>query len=87
MHPDAVAINVSSLNSLPAKTEITLESLVKHNIIDKTEAFKKGVKILGNGDLNVSLLVRVPVSKSAEQKIVKAGGSIEPQSKTVSVTA
>jgi len=87
LHPDAVAINVSSLNSLPAKTEITLESLVKHNIIDKTEAFKKGVKILGNGDLNVSLLVRVPVSKSAEQKIVKAGGSIEPQSKTVSVTA
>jgi len=87
LHPDAVAINVSSLNSLPAKTEITLESLVKHNIIDKTEAFKKGVKILGNGDLKVSLLVKVPVSKSAEQKIVEAGGSVDPQSTTVTVTA
>ncbi len=84
---EAIAINVSSLNSLPAKTEITLDNLIKLNIIDRSEAFKRGVKILGNGDLKVALSVKVPVSKSAEQKIIKAGGSIEPQSTTVTVTA
>lgn len=87
IQPDAIAINVSNLNKIPAKTEITLENLIKYNVIDKSEAFKRGVKILGNGDLNVALLVKVPVSKSAEQKIIKAGGSIEPQSTTVTVTA
>jgi len=87
IHPETVAINVSSLNGLPAKTEITLENLVKLHVIDKSEAFKRGVKILGNGDLNVALLVKVPVSKSAEQKIIKAGGSIEPQPTSVTVTA
>jgi len=77
IHSESIAINVGKLNTLPQNSEVTLESLVKANIIRKREGIVRGVKILGDGDLTVALTVKVPVSKSAEEKILKAGGKIE----------
>ena len=70
-------INVKFLNVLPANEEVTLVTLDKYGLIKKNEITKKGVKILGEGDLTVALVVKLPVSKGAKAKIEKAGGKVE----------
>lgn len=66
-------INVSKLASLPANTEVTLASLMESGIVT---ADKGPLKILGDGDLNVPLVVRAAgFTASARQKIEAAGGS------------
>lgn len=75
--PDPVAINVGQLNNFSKGAEVTGESLVKANLVSTKESVMRGVKILGDGELTVSLTVKVPVSKSAEEKIRKAGGTVE----------
>lgn len=73
-HP--IVVNVKALNLLPADTTVTVEALVKHNIIDESEAKLYGVKILGEGELSLPLMVALPVSRGARQKIESAGGKI-----------
>jgi len=70
-----IPVNVDKLSGLSPKTEVTVELLMKEKIVDKTALFR-GVKILGNGDINVPLIVKLPVSKSAQQKIEQAKGSV-----------
>lgn len=69
-------INLKYLNLLPSKTVVDFESLKKHNIIGK-DVKDLLVKILGEGELTKSLTVRLPCSKSAAKKIVKAGGTVD----------
>lgn len=68
-------VNVGQLQELfPAGGDVTVAGLVEKGAVRKNEL----VKILGNGELTVSLNVEVDkVSASAEQKIVAAGGSIK----------
>lgn len=67
-------INVQQLSTLPPNTEVTPAFL-------KERGFIKGdhkVKILGQGELSVSLSVKAHrFSKSAQEKIVGAKGTIE----------
>jgi large subunit ribosomal protein L15 len=68
-------INVEALNSLPANTEVTLDSLLESGIVTSNDG---ALKILGNGELNVPLKVKAAAfTKSASQKIEAAGGSCE----------
>ena len=68
-------INVEALNSLPANTEVTLNSLIEKGIITSNDG---PLKILGNGELKVALKVKAAAfTKSASQKITAAGGSCE----------
>ncbi len=69
-------VNLNDLSSLPAKTVVTVETLIKYKIISLPDS-KKPVKILGGGELNQALTVHLPVSKSAALKIEKVGGKIE----------
>lgn len=69
-------INLDSLNLLPKGSTVNLETLVANKIVDAKDGKVYGVKILGNGELTVSLTVALPVSKAAQQKIEKAGGQI-----------
>jgi len=64
------------LNLIPAGDKVNLETLVKFKIVDKKDAQVFGVKILGDGKLTKALTVEVPISKSAAQKVQKAGGKI-----------
>lgn len=68
-------VNVSKLAELyPKGGEVTVEDLVAKGAVRKNQP----VKVLGNGDLSVKLVVSVDkVSSSAEQKIVAAGGEIK----------
>ncbi len=68
-------INVGKLNSLAANTEVSLASLMEHNIITSDDG---PLKILGDGELGVALQVKAAAfTKSARSKIEAAGGSCE----------
>jgi len=72
-----IIINVKYLNLLPEKSNVNLELLIKHKIVNALQAKEFGVKILGDGNLAKSLNILLPVSKSAQKKIEKAGGKVE----------
>ena len=72
---EIIAINLNALNRFESGTEVTPEALVEAGII---KAVKDGVKILGNGELDKALTVKVhSFSKSAIAKIEAAGGKSE----------
>jgi large subunit ribosomal protein L15 len=72
-----IVINVKALSLLGKDTVVDLKTLVKHNIVDEKEAKIYGVKILGDGELKLPLVIKLPISKSAIEKVKKAGGKIE----------
>jgi large subunit ribosomal protein L15 len=68
-------VNLDQLLKFKAKNEVTPESLLEAGLIKN---LKKPVKILGRGDIAVALKVKVhKVTKSAQEKIEAAGGSVE----------
>lgn len=68
-------VNLFHLSRFPANSEITCEVLAQANLISKS---RNPVVILGNGEITVPLKVRVHrISKSAQEKILAAGGSVE----------
>ena len=70
-----IAINVETLDSFEAGTQIDPIILRDHGIIKN---LRGEIKILGNGELTKSVNVRAhKFSKSAIEKIQKAGGTIE----------
>jgi len=72
-----IAVNVKELNGLKKGTVVDVKSLVENKIVSAEEAKRFGVKILADGELTVSLIVKLPVSKEALKKIEKAGGKVE----------
>jgi large subunit ribosomal protein L15 len=72
---DIVIVNVEDLNLFDAGAEVTPESLKEKGLI---KSFGDGVKVLGRGDLEKQLTVKVNAfSKSAVEKIEAAGGKVE----------
>lgn len=69
-------INIKYLNLLPKDTVVDFETLVKYRIISE-EIRIVGVKILGDGELDKPLMVKLPCSHQAEEKIKQAGGKVE----------
>lgn len=68
-------VNVADLSRFDAGTVVDLEALKAAGLIRRP---LDGVKILGNGDINVGLTVRAHAfSKSAVEKIEAAGGKAE----------
>ncbi|HGY57369.1 MAG TPA: 50S ribosomal protein L15 [Caldithrix abyssi] len=68
-------VNVEVLNAFDEGTEVTPELLYEKRLVRKNSV---PVKILGNGELEKKLTVKVhAISESARKKIEKAGGSIE----------
>jgi large subunit ribosomal protein L15 len=67
-------VNVGRLNALEAGTEVTPDLLRKHRLLRK---MLDGIKILGDGELQVSLTVHAHrFTKSAREKIEAAGGKV-----------
>lgn len=72
-----IAISLSALADLPVGTKVTLDTLIKHNIVSSKNAKKYGVKVLADmKDFKKKLTVEVPTSTSAASLIEKAGGSV-----------
>jgi large subunit ribosomal protein L15 len=71
----AFVIKLGDLTEWPEKTPVTLESLKKAGLVPE-EALT--VKVLADGELKKALTLKAQVSKNTAEKVVKAGGKIEP---------
>ncbi|MBO9600521.1 MAG: 50S ribosomal protein L15 [Cohnella sp.] len=72
---DFAIVNLNQLNRFAAGTEVTPELLLSEGVLKNA---KDGIKILGNGELNVGLTVKAhKFSQSAIEKIQAAGGKTE----------
>lgn len=69
-------LTLSDLNVFPSRAIVDVGELLKMKIINEKEA-KRGVKVLGSGELKKALTVKVPVSKGAGEKISQKGGKVE----------
>jgi large subunit ribosomal protein L15 len=68
-------VNVKSLNRFPAGSVVDAEALRKEGLIKGTA---DGVKLLGDGEVDRKLTVKVDrASRSAVEKVVAAGGTVE----------
>jgi len=68
-------VNVEELNRFEAGTEVTPELLVESGVVKNP---RDGIKILGEGNLQVKLTVKAnKFSQSAVEKIQAAGGKTE----------
>ena len=71
-----IIVNVKVLNLLKKGTIVDVKSLIENKIVDSDYAKRHGVKILGDGELAVALIVKLPMSKGAAKKILAAGGIV-----------
>ena len=72
-------VNVKDLEAFKAGAEVNVDTLLAQGLVAKKNL---PVKILGDGDLSKKLTIKVDsVSKSAEDKIKKAGGQCEATAK------
>lgn len=70
----ATVVNVGQLEKMK-ETEVTIETLKASHLVPAR--FKGAVKVLGEGELKRALTVKgLRVSKSAKEKIEKAGGKV-----------
>jgi len=68
-------VNLEALNAFAAGETVTPEALSGRGIV---RALRGGLKVLGDGELKVALTVRAHAfSKSAQEKIARAGGKAE----------
>ena len=68
-------VNVGKLNSFPPDSEVSLNDLLRVELI---KSLKKPTKILGDGEIRHPLLVKAnSFSASAERKIIAAGGKAQ----------
>ena len=76
-----VALNVSKLNVFDAGTVVDLEALVGAGLVKNNTNRAYPVKILGDGEIDRALTVRVDAfSATAKAKIEAAGGTAETTS-------
>lgn len=70
-------VNLSDLNIFEENAVVTPETLLENGIV-KLNKDKVGIKVLGDGELNVKLTVKAhKFSKSAAEKIEACGGKVE----------
>lgn len=74
--PKVKVISLSKLSAFKAKSSVGIEELIKEKIITLKDA-KRGVKILGSGEINIALTIKLPTSKAARKKIESKGGKVE----------
>ena len=68
-------VNVQDLNQFEDQTVVDEVALIKSGLV---KGPRDGIKVLGNGDVQVALNLRVnKISASAREKIEAAGGKIE----------
>jgi len=75
-------VNVGSLSKAFSPNEVVDENSLREKGLIKDKV--KSIKLLGNGEINIPLTIRVhAVSRSAKEKVEKAGGRVELIKKVV----
>ncbi len=68
-------INVRDLERFEAGTVVNEAALVDSGLV---KGRRDGIKLLGQGDINIALTVQInAVSRSAKEKVEAAGGTVE----------
>ena len=69
-------VNLDALNAFNDGDVVNIDSLLEKGVLSKKEHY--GLKVLGNGELTKKVTVQAKkFSKSAAEKIEKAGGKVE----------
>lgn len=76
-----IIVNIKVLEMLKVDSIVDMKSLISNKIVDEKDALEYGVKILGDGKITKSYIIKLPISKRAAEKIKKAGGKIETETK------
>jgi large subunit ribosomal protein L15 len=71
-HPKAITVTLASLNKFKDGDVVSAQALLDKHIIKELGK----IKVLGTGAVSRKLEVHVPVSKSAQLAIEKAGGKV-----------
>lgn len=74
--PNAIALSLGRLTNFKSSEVVDLEALIKNKIVSEKQAKKYGVKVLDQGEVKTALTIKLPISKKAAEKIIKAGGKI-----------
>ena len=72
-----IIVNIKFLEILKAGSIVDIKTLVANKIVSEKDAKEYGIKILGDGKITKSYIIKLPISKRAAEKIKKAGGQIE----------
>lgn len=68
-------INVSDLSRFEAGSVVDEAALVQNGLV---KGRRDGIKLLGQGDINIALTVQInAISRSAKEKVEAAGGTVE----------
>ena len=79
---EKVVVNLKFLNVFKDNQEVNAQTLKEKGVISKDLNNDIKIKILGDGEISIPLVVALPCSKSAEEKIKKAGGKVVLEKKT-----
>lgn len=71
-----VLVPLSKLAGLKAGSIVDMQSLIDNKLVVEKKAVRFGVKIVGNGEVDKKLDVKVPITRAAAEKITKAGGTV-----------
>lgn len=71
-----ILLPLSKLSVFKTGSTINIVSLIEYKILSERKAKKFGVKIMGEGEINIPLTVQLPATTSAVKKIEKAGGKV-----------
>ena len=74
-------VNIKFLELLKPGSIVDIKTLVTNKIVNEKDANEYGVKILGDGKITKSYIIKLPISKKAAEKIKKAGGRVEQDTK------
>lgn len=74
-YPKPVVLSLTKLSSHPVG-DVTLESLLSFGIVTFSDVTRRGVKVSGEGTVTQRYTLFVPATKSAQQKIQAAGGTV-----------
>lgn len=71
-----ILLTLNHLNIFEKNATVDMQSLIAKKVIDLAD-IKRGVKVVSNGKIDVVLIVKIPVSKTAKALIEKAGGEVK----------
>ena len=74
--PKPIIINLDQLRPLPAKSVISVETLLKYKILSRPPKINQSVELLGRGQIDKAYTLAIPASETAKQKIEAAGGKL-----------
>lgn len=73
---NALAVSLQKLQVFKSGSDIDLQSLIDNKIVSSSDAKKRGVKIVGSGEVSTKLTIKLPISLAAGKLIEASGGKV-----------